>query len=127
MTVAYAAVRPARSRSSCPPGRDGEMTASATPLIPAVRPSAAQPPPGRTRRRRTVLAGSLSVLVVAGVFGLAFPRIASYGQEWRSVTAITWPAMLLVTAAATASLVATWVMICAFLPRLRLRQAAAVS
>jgi putative heme transporter len=103
------------------------MAASAAPLIHAVPPSAAQPASARTRRRRTILIGSLSVLIVAGVFGLAFPRIASYGQEWRSIIAMTWPAILLVTGTGVASLVATWVMICAFLPRLRLHQAAAVS
>ncbi len=67
------------------------------------------------------------MLIVAGVFGLALPRISSYGQEWRSVTAMTWPGILLVSSAAAGSLVATWVMIRAFLPQLRLHQAAAVS
>lgn len=95
----------------------GELTAA---LV--VRPAAA-----RKRRRRTIAAGSLSVLIIAGVFGLALPRISSYGQEWRSVTAMTWPGILLVTCTAVGSLVATWVMICAFLPKLRLHQAAAVS
>ncbi|HEX2317706.1 MAG TPA: flippase-like domain-containing protein [Streptosporangiaceae bacterium] len=83
--------------------------------------------PARKPGRRRVLLATLSVLIVAGVFGLAFPRISSYGQEWHTVTAMTWPGIVLVSGATAFSLVATWVMITAFLPRLRLHQAAAVS
>src|SRR6266571_8095864 len=79
------------------------------------------------RGRRKLLAGALSVLIVAGVFGLAFPRIATYGQEWRTVTAMTWPGIVLMATAAAGSLAATAVMIRTFLPGLRLHQAAAVS
>ncbi len=61
------------------------------------------------------------------MFGVALPRISSYGQEWHSLTAMTWPGMTLVISATAGSLAATWVMIRAFLPRLRLHQAAAVS
>lgn len=87
----------------------------------------APPASARTRGRRRFLLGTLSVLIVAGVFGLALPKISSYGQEWRSVAAMTWPGIVLVTSAAAGSLAATWVMIRAFLPRLRLHEAAAVS
>lgn len=81
----------------------------------------------RRAGRRKLLVGALSVLIVAGVFGLALPRISSYGQEWRAAAAMTWPGIALVTITAAGSLAATWVMIRAFLPRLRLHQAAAVS
>jgi len=74
-----------------------------------------------------VLVGSLSLLVTAVVFGLAFPRIASYGQEWHAVAAMTAREVLLVAAAAAASLVASWFAIGVLMPRLRLRQAAAVN
>ncbi|HVB43058.1 MAG TPA: YbhN family protein [Streptosporangiaceae bacterium] len=87
----------------------------------------AQAASARTRARRRFLGGTLSVLIVAGVFGLALPRISSYGQEWHSVAAMTWPGILLVSSAAAGSLAATWVMIRAFLPQLRMHQAAAVS
>jgi uncharacterized membrane protein YbhN (UPF0104 family) len=80
-----------------------------------------------SRRRRGFLTGSLSLLIVVGVFGLTFPRISSYAQQWRTITALTWPGVLLITAAAAGSLAATWVMIRAFLPQLRLHQAAAVN
>ncbi len=82
--------------------------------------------PLRSRHRRW-LAATLAALITAGCFGLAYPRIASYGQVWRSVVTMTWPGMLLVAVAAVGSLAATWIMIRAFLPRLRLREAAAVS
>ena len=88
--------------------------------------AAREPASARTRGRR-FLFGALSVLTVAGVFGFALPRISSYGQEWHSITAMTWPGIVLVTIATAGSLAATWVMIRAFLPRLRLHQAAAVS
>jgi uncharacterized membrane protein YbhN (UPF0104 family) len=81
----------------------------------------------RARGRRRFLLSALSVLIVAGVFGLALPRISSYGREWHSVTAMTLPGLALVISATAGSLAATWVMIRAFLPRLRLHQAAAVS
>lgn len=108
------------------------------PPLPAIAPrsaaapralSAPHPPqaPPTSRRRRGLLAGSLSLLIVVGVFGLTFPRISSYAQQWRTITALTWPGMLLITATATGSLAATWVMIWTFLPRLRFHQAAAVS
>src|SRR5512142_1678075 len=63
--------------------------------------------PATSRTRRRFLAGSLSLLIVAGVFGLAFPRISSYGQQWHTIAALTWPGMLLVAAAAAGSLCAT--------------------
>jgi putative heme transporter len=92
-------------------------------------------PPGQCRPeeasapgwRRRILAGALTLLIVAGVFGLAFPRIASYGQQWHAIAALSLPWILLVTVAATGSLAATWIMIRAYLPRLRLHQAAAVN
>lgn len=95
----------------------------AAPLYPAVRmrlPAAS--PPGRR-----FLVGSLSLLTVGGVFGLAFPRISSYRQQWHAIAALTWPGMLLVAVSAAGSLAATLVMTRVFLPRLRFRQAAAVN
>lgn len=85
------------------------------------------PASARARGRRRFLVGALSVLIVASVFGFALPRISSYGQEWHAVTGMTWPGIVLVTTATVGSLAATWVMIRAFLPGLRLHQAAAVS
>ncbi len=117
-------------------------TAGAAPASPvtavATSPGQRQPPeaspPGQRQKpeasapgRRRILAGTLTLLIVAGVFGLAFPRIASYGQQWHAIAGLTWAGILLVTVAAAGSLTATWIMIRAFLPRLRFHQAAAVN
>jgi uncharacterized membrane protein YbhN (UPF0104 family) len=74
-----------------------------------------------------VLAGSASALIVAAVFGLVLPRIASYSAEWRSITAVTAPWLLVVAGAAVASLFTSWLIVIAFLPRIRLRAAAAAN
>jgi uncharacterized protein (TIRG00374 family) len=79
------------------------------------------------RTRRRLLVGSLSLLIIVGAFGLAFPRISSYSRQWHAITALTGPGMLLVAIAAAGSLAATWAMTWAFLPRLRFHQAATVN
>ena len=106
------------------------MAAPSYPAPGVVRPLIAPHPPQAptaSGTRRRLLASSLSLLIVGGVFGLVFPRISSYGQQWRAIAALTWPGMLLVAAAASGSLAATWVMTWVFLPRLSFRQAAAVN
>ena len=94
-------------------------------LEPALEP-AALASPSRSARRR-IIAGALSVLIVAGVFGFAFPRMASYGGVWASLEAMSWPAILLIGAAVAANQLATWMMITAVLPSLRMRDAAVVN
>jgi putative heme transporter len=69
----------------------------------------------------------VSAALIAAIFGLALPRIASYRSVWASVQAMTWPYVLLIAVAATVSMVAYWFAICAVLPTLRLRDAAAVN
>jgi uncharacterized membrane protein YbhN (UPF0104 family) len=69
----------------------------------------------------------VSVALIAVVFGFAVPHVASYRSVWASMQAMTWPHVLLVAAAATASMVSYWITIRAVLPALRLRQAAAVN
>jgi putative heme transporter len=73
------------------------------------------------------MAGALSLLIVAGVFGFALPRIASYGGVWASLTAMSWSGILLIGAAAAISQLTTWMMISAVLPSLRLSEAATVN
>ena len=53
--------------------------------------------------------------------------MASYRSVWASVQSMTWPYVLLIAAAAAVSLVSYWFAICAVLPSLRLREAAAVN
>jgi putative heme transporter len=69
----------------------------------------------------------VSAALIAAIFGLALPRVASYRSVWTSVQAMTWPYVLLIAVAAVASLVSYWVAIRAVLPSLRLREAAAVN
>jgi putative heme transporter len=71
--------------------------------------------------------GAASAAIIAAVFGFALPHVASYRSVWASMAAMTWPQVLLVGAAAAASMASAWVMICAVLPAVRLREAAVVN
>src|SRR4029077_10293012 len=82
---------------------------------------------GRRRRGRKILSTAASAVLIAATFGFAIPRIASYGSVWASVHTMTWPHILLVAIAAAASMICYWITIRAVLPRLKLRQAAAVN
>ena len=87
-------------------------------------PVAARP---RAGRRRVIIRAAVPAALVAVVFGLALPQVASYRAVWVTIDAMTWPYALMVGAAAVASMVAYWIMIRAVLPWIGLRQAAAVS
>ena len=69
----------------------------------------------------------MSAAVITAIFGFAVPHFASYRSVWASMGAMTWPQVLLVAAAAAASMATTWIMICAVLPSIRLREAAVVN
>jgi putative heme transporter len=81
----------------------------------------------RPHRARKVLRTVVSVALIAAIFGFALPRFASYRSVWASLDAMTWPHALLIGTTAAASMASYWFMICAVLPALRLRQAAAVN
>jgi uncharacterized membrane protein YbhN (UPF0104 family) len=68
-----------------------------------------------------------SLGLVAAIFGFGLPRVASYRSVWASVGLMMWPQALMVAVAAVASFTASWLAICAVLPSIRLRQAAAVN
>jgi putative heme transporter len=78
----------------------------------------------RRRRGRTVLRAAAPAALVTAAFGFALPHFASYHSVWASLEVMTWPLALLVAAAAAASMVCSWIMICSVLPSLRLREAA---
>ena len=67
------------------------------------------------------------MLIVAGVFAFALPRVASYGAVWDSLRAMTWLWLGVIGLTVVASLVTTWLMIAAVIPSLRLRNAATVN
>jgi putative heme transporter len=81
----------------------------------------------RPRRGRKVLRTAVSAALIVATFGFALPHFASYHSVWASIVAMTWPQVLLVAAAAVASMVSYWIMICAVLPSIRLREAAVVN
>jgi uncharacterized membrane protein YbhN (UPF0104 family) len=81
----------------------------------------------RARRGLVILRAAVPAALIAAAFGLALPRVASYGAVWASIDAMTWPYALLVGTAAAASMVTYWITIRAVLPWIGLRQAAAVS
>ena len=97
------------------------MTAIAGP------PAAAITRPGRPRSGREIFRTAGSVVLVAAIFGFAVPHFASYRSVWASMRAMTWTQVLLVAAAAAASMTSAWIMICSVLPSIRLREAAVVN
>jgi len=120
------------------------MTASAEPQAPAGTPpewpAGAEADPRRSRRQRQpvtdmprlrrgrqALRIAVSAAVIAAAFGFALPHFASYRSVWASLQAMTWFYALLIGVTAAASLASYWFGICAVLPSLRLREAAAVN
>ncbi len=84
---------------------------------------------GRLRRRRggKALRCAISIAAVVAAFAFALPHFASYRGVWASLQAMSWGYAALVGVAAAASLASYWFAICAVLPSLRLREAAAVN
>src|SRR3984957_17073521 len=87
----------------------------------------ADPVRPRSRRGRKVLRTVCSVALVGAIFAFAVPHFAPYRSVWASMHAMTWAQVLLVAAAAAASMISTWIMICSVLPSIRLREAAVVN
>jgi uncharacterized membrane protein YbhN (UPF0104 family) len=86
-----------------------------------------QPITAGLRRGRGIRRTVGSAVLAVATFGFALPHFASYRSVWASMQAMTWHSALLVAAAATTSMAAYWVMICAVLPTIRLREAAVVN
>ena len=80
-----------------------------------------------SRPGRKILRTAGSLALVGAIFAFAVPHFASYRSVWASMEAMTWAGVLLVAAAAAASMIATWIMICQVLPSIRLREAAVVN
>ncbi len=94
--------------------------------VPRTGPDRGTVPPAiaRSRPGREFVRTAVSVAIVAAIFGFALPRFASYGSVLSSMSAMTWPQALLVSAAAAASMASAWIVICSVLPSIRLREAA---
>jgi len=74
-----------------------------------------------------MLRAAVSAALVAAAFGFALPHFASYRSVWGSLQAMTGLEATLIGIAAAASMASYWFGICAVLPSLRLREAAAVN
>ncbi len=110
--------------------QDGELDLARDPMTAIADPPAAAitgPVRPRARPGRTIFRTAGSVALVAAIFGFAVPHFASYRSVWASMHAMTWPQVLLVAAAAAASMISAWIMICSVLPSIRLREAAVVN
>ena len=81
----------------------------------------------RPRTGRKILRTAVSAALIAVTFGFALPHFASYRSVWASMQAMAWPQVLLIATAAAISMVTYWIMICAVLPSIRLREAAVVN
>ena len=106
------------------PGRLTDLESGPDRSLVPPQPGTATAPP---RRARKVLRTVISTALVAAIFVFALPRFASYRSVWASIEAMTWQQALIVAATAAASMASYWFMICAVLPALRLREAAAVN
>jgi predicted secreted protein len=89
-----------------------------------VGPKTARPWPGTGRK---ILRTALPAAVVAVIFWFALPRFASYRSVLAGISAMTWPQVLLIAAAAAGCMVSGWIVICSVLPSIRLREAAVVN
>jgi superfamily II DNA/RNA helicase/uncharacterized membrane protein YbhN (UPF0104 family) len=76
---------------------------------------------------RRILRAAVAAALIVATFWFAIPHFASYHSVWASVGAMTAGQMLLIAAAAVASMVSSWFAICAVLPSIGLRQAAVVN
>jgi uncharacterized membrane protein YbhN (UPF0104 family) len=63
-------------------------------------------------------------LLVVVVFALVLPKVASYSSLWHTMTALSWPDLVLLAAVFLFSLLTYWLQLMAALPGLSLAQAA---
>jgi uncharacterized membrane protein YbhN (UPF0104 family) len=84
--------------------------------------------PGRTARRRPgwlrVAQAALSLGVVAAIFVLVLPQIATYSSVWQTLTSLGWAQMVAIAAVSLFNLFTYWAQMVAAMPGLTLAQAA---
>jgi uncharacterized protein (TIRG00374 family) len=66
----------------------------------------------------------LSVLVVVLIFGFLFPKLADYGEVWKTIRDMTWLELVTLGIAALWNLASYWPLLVAVQPGLRGREAA---
>jgi uncharacterized membrane protein YbhN (UPF0104 family) len=67
---------------------------------------------------------TLSVIVVALIFGFLFPKLADYGEVWRTIADMTGLELGVLSLIALWNLISYWPVLTATLPGLRMREAA---
>jgi len=65
----------------------------------------------------------LSTVVVVLIFGFFFPKVADYGDAWRTIEMLTAPELAVLLIVAAWSIMSYWPMLVAAQPRLRWREA----
>ncbi len=85
------------------------------------------PPTSSRPRWRRVLQAVVSITVVVGIFVGVFPRIADYGEVWKTISDMTWLEITTLALVGLWNLVTYWFVLTAGLPGLRLREAAVVN
>ena len=81
---------------------------------------------GHSTRRR-VISGAISLVVVVGIFAYAIPRIADYGEVWRTITSLTPVELSTLILVMVFNLFTYWLANMAALPGLKLGQAAVLT
>lgn len=85
-------------------------------------------PPEQGGRRRPgwirVAQALLSLGVVAAIFVLVLPQIASYSSVWQTITTLDWPQVAALAAVSVFNLFTYWAQMVAAMPGLTLAQAA---
>ena len=82
--------------------------------------------PGLSRRwwRGRLFQVTLSLLVVVLIFGFLFPKLANYGEVWKTVKDMTWLEVATLALFALWNLASYWPLLVAVQPGLRVREAA---
>ena len=91
------------------------------------QPDASATAAGGHSTRRRVISTAISLIVVVGIFVYAIPRIADYGEVWRTVTTLTPVELSTLVLAMVFNLFTYWIANMAALPGLKLGQAAVLT
>jgi putative heme transporter len=90
-------------------------------------PDAPAKSPGGHSTRRRVISGLISLVVVVAIFVYAIPRIADYGEVWKTISTLTPLEFWSLVAAMIFNLFTYWLANMAALPGLKLGQSAVLT
>src|SRR3954447_24502838 len=78
-------------------------------------------------RRRRLLSGALSVVIIVGVFWYFLPQYTNVSAVWDYLKSMSWQSEAAIAVAATWNLCTYWFVNASTMPGLRLREAAVVT